>query len=373
MAKHLVDRGHNVLLLVTSNERRAGIIESDWDGVRTIETPDLLWGRLRSGWDLWDLFNRVMYLEWNKGHYDLIHCFETRPATIYPALFWSKRFQVPLFTDWQDWWGRGGIINVLRPRWYRFLFGWVETYYEEAFRKRGDGLTVISSALAQRAIGLGVPPERICHISGGTFPDFFKACSKEECRNRVGISWAGPILCFSSLDTHLDLEIMMESLALVAERYPKVKLMITGRASQSIMDMANDHAVEGNVHLTGFLPLEELPWYLGCADVFVMPFPDEIYNVGRWPNKIGEYMSLARPTVSNPFGDIKPLFERHEVGLLAGWDPADFAQKIIYLIENPKLSREMGHNARRVAVTEYDWKVLVGKLEAFYFKILELA
>jgi glycosyltransferase involved in cell wall biosynthesis len=372
MAKYLTDRGHKVLLIVISNERRAGVTESDWDGVRTIETPDLLWGRLRSGWDLWDLLNRVVYLARDKAPYDLVHCFETRPATIYPALYHCKRCQIPMFTDWQDWWGRGGVIDVLRPKWYRLLFGWIETYYEEAFRTRGAGLTVISGALAQRAMGLGVPEERILHISGGTFPDFFRAGTQEECRQRAGIPWTGPILGFSSLDSHLDLELTMQALALVAERYPGVKLIITGRAGTSVMDMAKAHGVDGNVHLTGFLPLEDLPWYLGCADVFVLPFPDEIYNIGRWPNKIGEYMSLARPTVSNPFGDIKPLFESHDIGLLAAWDPVDFAEKIIYLLENPELACELGENARHVAVTEYDWKVLAGKLEAFYERVLNM-
>ena len=76
----------------------------------------------------------------------------------------------------------------------------------------------------------------------------------------------------------------------------------------------------------------ELPWYLGCADVFGLSFPDKIYNVGRWPKKIGEYMSLAHPAVSNSFGDVKPFFESYDIGLLDAWDPVDFAEKIITII-----------------------------------------
>jgi len=181
------------------------------------------------------------------------------------------------------------------------------------------------------------------------------------------------MLGFSSLDSHLDLEMAIRSLAIVAERYPTIKLIITGRAENSVLDLARAYGVEGNIHLTGFLPIEELPWYLGCADVFVLPFPDRIYNVGRWPNKIGDYMSLGRPTVSNPVGDIKDLFEKNDIGLLAEWDPADFAQKILFLIENPKIANQLEENARRLAVTVYDWKVLVGNLEEFYYKVLGMA
>ncbi|MCG2766800.1 MAG: glycosyltransferase family 4 protein [Anaerolineae bacterium] len=370
MAKHLVQRGHTVTLIVTADDRRVGVVEAEWEGVRTIETPDLLWGRLRSGWDLWDLLHRIVYLSRDKGPYDLVHCFETRPATIYPALFYCRRHKLPLVSDWNDWWGRGGIIREFRPKWYRAFLGSLETHYEEAFRARGAGLTVISTALARRAEGLGVPPERICYLPGGTFPDFFQARTREECRNRVGLPLSAPILGFSSLDGHWDLEIVMQALAIVAEKCPTVKLIITGKAGGSVLDLARAHGVEANVHLTGFLPMEELPWYLGCADLFLLPFPDMIYNVGRWPNKIGDYLSIGRPTVSNPVGDVKVLFESQEVGLLAG-DAADFAQKIVFLIENPDVANRLGENARQVAVTTYDWRILIRRLEEFYYGVLD--
>jgi glycosyltransferase involved in cell wall biosynthesis len=76
-------------------------------------------------------------------------------------------------------------------------------------------------------------------------------------------------------------------------------------------------------------------------------------------------------TVSNPVGDVKTLFENYEVGLLADWDPVDFAQKIVYLIENPDLAHQLGENARNVADTIYDWRILIKRLEDFYFSVLD--
>ena len=40
-------------------------------------------------------------------------------------------------------------------------------------------------------------------------------------------------------------------------------------------------------------------------------------------------MSLGRPTVSNPVGDIKALFEKYDIGCLTMWEPADLAENII--------------------------------------------
>jgi glycosyltransferase involved in cell wall biosynthesis len=375
MAKALVRKGHKVTLMTISNRRRFGTVEYMDHGIRLIETPDLLWGQLRSGWDLWDTLNRFHYLGQDRTPYDLVHCFETRPATIYPALHYLRRKPVPLITDWNDWWGRGGIIDEARPAWYRTLFGPIETYYEEAFRTRGDGLTVISTALLQRGVGLGMDRERICYLPGGVQEGALDVPDKEACREWIaaydterGSVYAGtdPILGFASADSHWDLDIIMDALALVAEKYPRTRLMITGKAGEEILSLARSRGVEQNIELTGWVDREALPYYLGCADVFLLPFPDAIRNVGRWPNKIGLYMGVGRPTVTNAVGDIKPLFEQHNVGLVAEWDPLDFAQKILYLLENPETATRLGQEARQVAATEYDWSSLITRLETFY-------
>lgn len=370
IAKHLVDLGHNVTLMTTADRRRWGIVELDWDGVRTIECPDLLWGRLRQGVDPWNALHKVLFLRAEEQPYDLIHCFDTRPATIHPALFYKKRYHLPMVTEWIDWWGRGGLVNEMRPQWYGPLFGPIETYYEEAFRTRAEGLVVISRALAERAWDLGVDPGRTLYLPNGSWNDLFTVPDPVICRRKVGINVNGPIIGFSSMDSYLDMPVVMEALARVVRRYPDAQLLITGSPPTAISEIADTYKLQQNLLLTGFLPFEDLPWYLGCADLFVLPFPDKVYNVGRWPAKINGYMSVGRPTVTNPVGDMKTLFQEHDIGLLAKWEPEDFAEKIIFLLENPDKARELGKNARRLSVDEYDWMVLVVKLEAFYYKIL---
>lgn len=371
LAAQLVRRGHRVTLLLHSVNDRFGIRTFDWDGVRAVEIPDLLWGRMRTGWDPWNTLNRIYFLSRERERYDLVHCFETRPATIYPALYFVRKHNLPWVTDWNDWFGRGGLIEINRPGWYRTLFGGLETYYEEAFRPKADGLTVISTALADRASGLGLLPEQVCHIPGGTFPDWFKARSKQECRLRMGFPMGAKILGFSSSTSHFDLEIVLKALKRVASEYSDVMLVITGKARKAVREMVREFEVEALVHFTGYVSLEALPWYLGCADLFLLPMADRPYNWGRWPNKMCEYLSLGRPTVANPVGDIKQLFESEQVGLLAGWDADDFAAKILHLLDNPTLAARLGEQARQVAVNLYDWHKLGADLEAFYFRVLE--
>ena len=156
----------------------------------------------------------------------------------------------------------------------------------------------------------------------------------------------GPVLGFVSADTHLDMEIVMASLVIVSKKYPNVKLIITGKVKQSIHELITKYGVKDRIIFTGFLSSDDFPIYLGCSDVFLLPFADRPYNHGRWPNKMGDYLTIGRPTVSNPVGDIKTLFEKHDVGLLAEWSAEDFAEKIIFLLDHPEISERYGQNAR---------------------------
>jgi glycosyltransferase involved in cell wall biosynthesis len=373
MGKQLVQRGHKATLVMVSEKECWRTKVYDWDGVRAVVTPHLAPGRISYGWDPYDTLRRLLFLIRDGDAYDLVHCFETRPAVIYPSLWVSHKQKIPFLTDWNDWYGRKGLVEFNRPWWYHMMrFQGIETYYEEAFRAKAAGLTVISSVLGNRAIGLGVRPERICHIPGGAFLDLFVCRSQAECRLRMGFPLEIPILGFSSSDSHLDLEIVMAALAIVARSYPSIRLIVTGRARPSVYKKVAQYQLEQQVCFVGYVPFEELPWYLGCANLFLLPMANLPYNIGRWPNKMCEYMCLGRPTIANAVGDIKKLFNEHQIGVTAAWDPVDFAEKILSVLGDPEQARKYGENARKLAETEYDWRILSIKLEEFYFKILQL-
>ena len=61
LARQLVQRGHEVTLLVVSLTEKTGCSEFEWDGIRTVETPSLLGGRLHRGWDPWNALNRILF------------------------------------------------------------------------------------------------------------------------------------------------------------------------------------------------------------------------------------------------------------------------------------------------------------------------
>lgn len=367
-SRELVRRGHEVTVITTSDEARKGITEQDHDGVRYVLMPDALWGRLRTGWDLWNLSHRMFYLR--DKSFDLIHAFETRPATIHPVQYLLRKKPTPLVIDWIDWWGRGGLVRENRPAWYPYLFGWVETFYEEHYRTLADGTTVISHALGKRAESLGVDPATIVWIPNGAPVDIFHVLSPKKHRKDYGLPEDAFIIADSALDVLLGMDILMQALRMAVESDPDVFLIMTGKREKELKGLAERNGVEKHFIHLGTLPYTEVPKALSCADAFVMPYPDRIANHGRWPGRIGTYLALSRPVISNPVGEVKRLLEQESVGLLAAEEPEDMARKILQLKHDHNLRREMGSRARMLA-EKMTWSSMTDRLELCYQATLQ--
>ena len=336
-----------------------------------IASPDLFWGEARSGWDLWNAINRRKWLLGHQGEFDIVHALETRPATIYPVLALLRRRPMPFLTDWIDWWGRGGLVVERRPLWWRVGLGWIETYYEEAFRRRADGVTVISQALGERAAKLGVEPERIAYIPGGSDLERFSPLEKSSCRRELRIPEGAPVIGFSGLDCTQDLDLVLSAFLEIRKRFPDVHLITTGKYLHSVDAFARDHEVSAQVIQFGFLPLEDLNRHLCAADVFLVPMRDTPANRGRWPNKVADYLAMGRPIVGVSVGEVKHLLDRYEVGISTKATAESLASGTIELLSDPTRAAELGRAARQVAETDYSWSEIVIRLEEFYVRTVQ--
>jgi len=363
-AKELAKRGHDITAICISEKNHFRINQYKDDGVFYVESPDLLFGQVRSGWDVWNTISRILFLR--KKEFDLIYAFETRPATIYPIKYISKKKRTPLVIDWVDWWGHGGLISENRPRWYQLLFGRMETYYEENFRHLADGTVVISSGLINRAIKLGLDQNTIVEIPNGAVTDGIKVVDSKAYRKQFVIPHDSFVICDTGKDVLIGNDLLFKAFKIVLKSHSDVFFLMTGSEKKQFDTLASEIGINMNFKHLGFLPYRELQKVITCADVFVIPFEDKPSNLGRWPGKIGKYLSQGRPIISNPVGVMKSLLTEYKIGLLADETPEDMAEKILFLRDNPKLCNEFGYNARKLAENDLNWSKLTDKLELFF-------
>lgn len=370
-ARELARRGHDVDLFCHADTARLKTEIEAVDGFRIVHSPDLLVGALRQGWDPYCAVRRAAFMFREGKAYDLVHCLDTRPAVVWPALAYARVHNIPIVSDWIDWWGRGGLIAERRPRWYQLAFGGIETWFEEHYRARLDGLTAISHALMQRGIDLGCDPDRCIVINGAAdMATFASPLSKPEARARLGLPADDPVVCFSGLDVLVDLPLAVQTFERILDAKPAARLLLVGPGMAEAAAATKHRETLESVVALGKVPYHDLPKILPAADLFLLPYPDRIVNVGRWPNKIGDYMAVGRPTVANPVGELKALFDRFDIGVLSGASALQMADAAIDLLRDPARLECLGRNARLAAETHLSWSTQIGRLEDFYRSIL---
>lgn len=372
MAAGLARRGHDVTLMVVSDTNRFRFEDEMSDGVRIVQSPDLFWGRGRSGWDPVSILRRKRWLKRHAGKFDLIHLFETRPATVFPGLALQRRLGVPLVIDWIDWWGRGGIINLNRPRWYRILFAGLETFFEEHYRTRADATTVISYGLRDRAIGLGVSADSILHLRNGGELDRFRPIPIQEARQTLSLPEDAFIVGYAAQDTFFDLDPMFEGFKLFAERIDRPTIFaMSGNAPARSRQTVERLALGDSARFLGYLSSDDYATFLPGCDVLAVPFPNTVYNIGRWPGKFGEYAAAGRPIVFNPEGDLRDFTGDAAPGIACEFTAESFADAFQALYEDDALRDRLGRRARDIAESQLDWEMVVDRLERLYMETIE--
>ena len=142
-----------------------------------------------------------------------------------------------------------------------------------------------------------------------------------------------------------------------------------GPGLAGLQKMVQDKQLEDTVNFTGRIPDEQLLDVLSTADVCVNPDkPCEMNDISTMI-KIMEYMSLGKPIVQ--FDLKEGRFSAQEASLYADNtnQVADFAAKILWLLDNPSERKKMGELGRKRIEEELGWEYSVKNLLAAYRRV----
>ncbi len=373
-AKHLVQRGHKLTILTTSLNQKWHWEFQQKDGVELALAPSVFTGKLRSGWDPYESVRRLMWVY--KHPFDLIHGFESRPLVIFPALYAQKKYKAPLVLDWADWFGRGGSVEERSP-----LIRWglrpIETYFEEHFRTRAQGSTVINHPLQERLSKLGVSPKTIIWLPNGAETELILPTPRQVARRRLNLPEDAVLIGHLGQAFPRDANLMAKAFNIVYANCQNAKLVLIGNHKTNIAEFVfkmlteQDKNPSNAIIETGFISNQSLNDYLAACDLLWLPLTNTLANKARWPMKINDYMSSGRATVSTNVGDLVQLFEgRHPIGLLARPESNDFAQKTLSLLADSMKRIACEQNARNKVETQFAWQLVTTQLEKFYEQIL---
>ena len=366
--RHLVARGHDVTLMSVSPNERWRFRESTSAGVRMIETPDWLWGKARTGWDLWDTVRRIGYLR--NGDYDLVHGYESRPVVALPGLYLKHTHGIPLVLTWADWFGRGGK-GTERGRGLSLVMGPIENWCEEYFYPRADWIIAMGSPLVERAIQVGVRNDRILNLLHGCDPKGILPMTVQEARTQLGrLPLDGHVIGYLGALRPSSAELLFAAFSIIRRRVSgPCKLVLVGNHKVNLNDYIPEDC-RPDVIETGWISYEDVNLYLAASDILVLPLKRAIATDNVWPSKFNDYLAAGRTTIATNMRVLEPVFREHQVGLLTNDEPREFAEGCLRALEDAPLRSQMAANARAVAEGELSWERTVDRLEQFYGRIL---
>jgi len=195
--------------------------------------------------------------------------------------------------------------------------------------RRSDRIITVSHFTASDLVNLvGYPADRITVIYPGIHRQAYRPIPPEECRARLGSKYGleAPFIVFVSrvehpAKNHLRL---IQAFERVKERKPSdLKLVLAGadwNGAETVKSYAAQSPVARDVVFTGFVPIEDIPYfYSGCE---FMAYPSLFEGFG-FP--IIEAMACGAPVVcSNTSsmkeiaGDLAPTFNPMNIDEIAG-------------------------------------------------------
>lgn len=208
----------------------------------------------------------------------------------------------------------------------------------------------------------GVCAKKIVVIPNGVDTDFFTPAEKptigEPC-----------VLYTGRLDARKGVEDLVPCATYVCREKPKARFVVTGDGplASDMKRKVHTANLDANFQFTGFVFRGVLLQHYREASVFVLPS----YYEGL-PTSLLEAMSCGIPSVATDIEGNSEVITDGETGLLVPpRNPRLLAEAILKLLDDEELRSQIGANARKHIVENYDWGLVVDRIEAIYEACLD--
>jgi len=162
---------------------------------------------------------------------------------------------------------------------------------------------------------------------------------------------------------------LIKTIPEVQKKINNIKLFIGGIGpyEHHLKQLVIEHNLEDRVKFLGFLDEVEKFSVMKSIDLFVLPSYWESF-----PVVLPEAMACGKPIITTNIAGNPYAVTNEENGfLIEPGDTKDLADKIIYLLKNEKIRREMG-KASLMKSYDFNWNGIAQQTKKVYEKILQL-
>lgn len=160
----------------------------------------------------------------------------------------------------------------------------------------------------------------------------------------------------------VDFEPVFAAVKKLSKRYSNIKILIIGEEGKfkENKELAKRYGILNMVIFTKTVPYTEVPKYISCMDVCVIPFKLDAVSQNSLPLKLFEYMACEKPVIST---EVEGIMAAVQNRVLYASNSEEYRNKIIELYNNEALRTEMGSNGRKFVEKDYSWSKIALELE----------
>lgn len=202
--------------------------------------------------------------------------------------------------------------------------------------------------------------------------------NQELVRKGLGLTTEPVVMWVGGFFPWHDLDLLLDSFALVLRRHPSAKLVLVGdgQTRPLVAQRIQQNGLQQSVIMTGAIPHTEVPGMLSIADIAVVPAAPVSAGGGGTgtPLKLFEYMAAGKPIVATDLNQAADVIQHGYSGLLVqAGNVNSFADAILKLIYDPLERQRLGQNAQQQANALYSWEEYTRNLEKIYRNVLSNA
>ena len=239
------------------------------------------------------------------------------------------------------------------------------------------GLITIHDDIKREHELRGIPSEKILVLEDGVDLSQLAAADNNRAfwRRRLRLPVENNIILYcGSLYREKGIQDILDTARLLSDS-KKYLFVLLGGNKKEIREWrtyCKDKHID-NVLFLGFIANSEIPGYLRCADILLMPLPVleqfKVMDIATTsPLKLFEYMGSLRPIVSTDVAAVRKIVVHNETAMLAkAGDIQQIAGYITMLIKDPQKSKELASNAFKI-VKEYTWKRRCDRILNYYLQ-----
>lgn len=289
------------------------------------------------------------YIKKKRIEFDLVHAHFTWPYG-YIGIRLGKEYETPV------------VVTVHENRdWFLSLYNSRNEKIVECWRS-ADALIRVNK--------IDVPllrqfNDKVFYVPNGFDPHRITIVDKKEARRRLSLCENCKIIfSLGALIERKGFHYLIEAMVEVLRVRKDVMCYIGGDGPMRdrLQKMIKEYDLEKFIKLLGYIPEEDLPYWINAADVFVLPSLSE----GN-PTVMFEALGVGIPFVGTVVGGIPEIISSEEYGLLV--EPAnvtDLSKKILLALE-----KDWNRDNIRIYGQQFLWSNIARNVMKIYLELLK--